>query len=72
MATFPETIPEVDKKKRNLVEMNWDPITRIVGSLGGVASSAGVDGWDGVGSEHARATGVGHDRQAIALDLNSG
>ncbi|MEA2263170.1 MAG: hydrogenase large subunit [Acidobacteriaceae bacterium] len=34
MATFPETIPEVDKKKRNLVEMNWDPITRIVGSLG--------------------------------------
>jgi hydrogenase large subunit len=34
MATFPETISEVDKKKRNLVEMNWDPITRIVGSLG--------------------------------------
>jgi hydrogenase large subunit len=34
MATFPETIPEIDKKKRNLVEMNWDPITRIVGSLG--------------------------------------
>jgi hydrogenase large subunit len=34
MATYPETIPEVDKKKRNLVEMNWDPITRIVGSLG--------------------------------------
>jgi hydrogenase large subunit len=34
MATFPETVQEVDKKKRNLVEMNWDPITRIVGSLG--------------------------------------
>ena len=34
MATYPETIPEIDKKKRNLVEMNWDPITRIVGSLG--------------------------------------
>jgi hydrogenase large subunit len=34
MATFPDTIPEVDEKKRNLVEMNWDPITRIVGSLG--------------------------------------
>jgi hydrogenase large subunit len=34
MATFPDTIPELDEKKRNLVEMNWDPITRIVGSLG--------------------------------------
>jgi hydrogenase large subunit len=34
MATYPETVSEVDKKKRNLVEMNWDPITRIVGSLG--------------------------------------
>ena len=34
MATYPDTISEVDKKKRNLVEMNWDPITRIVGSLG--------------------------------------
>ena len=34
MATYPETIPEIDQKKRNLVEMNWDPITRIVGSLG--------------------------------------
>ncbi|WP_353068993.1 nickel-dependent hydrogenase large subunit [Tunturibacter empetritectus] len=34
MATFPDTIPELDIKKRNLVEMNWDPITRIVGSLG--------------------------------------
>ena len=34
MATYPETIPETDKSKRKLVEMNWDPITRIVGSLG--------------------------------------
>jgi hydrogenase large subunit len=34
MATYPDTLPEVDQKKRNLVEMNWDPITRIVGSLG--------------------------------------
>src|ERR1700735_29021 len=34
MATYPDTISEIDKKKRNLVEMNWDPITRIVGSLG--------------------------------------
>jgi hydrogenase large subunit len=34
MASYPETIQEVDKRKRNLVEMNWDPITRIVGSLG--------------------------------------
>jgi len=34
MATFPDTLPEVPQKKRNLVEMNWDPITRIVGSLG--------------------------------------
>jgi hydrogenase large subunit len=34
MATFPDTVPEVARKKRNLVEMNWDPITRIVGSLG--------------------------------------
>src|SRR5271163_3529380 len=34
MATYPETIPEIDKSKRKLVEMNWDPITRIVGSLG--------------------------------------
>ena len=34
MATFPETMPDVEQKKRNLVEMNWDPITRIVGSLG--------------------------------------
>jgi hydrogenase large subunit len=34
MATLPDTISELDEKKRNLVEMNWDPITRIVGSLG--------------------------------------
>jgi hydrogenase large subunit len=34
MATTFETLPEASKKKRNLVEMNWDPITRIVGSLG--------------------------------------
>jgi hydrogenase large subunit len=34
MATtvLPET--EASKSRRNLVEMNWDPITRIVGSLG--------------------------------------
>src|SRR5471030_2024514 len=34
MATTVETLPEAPSKKRNLVEMNWDPITRIVGSLG--------------------------------------
>jgi len=34
MATFAETIPDAARKNRNLVEMNWDPITRIVGSLG--------------------------------------
>ena len=34
MATYPDTISELDEKQRNLVEMNWDPITRIVGSLG--------------------------------------
>jgi hydrogenase large subunit len=34
MATFAETMPELTDKQRNLVEMNWDPITRIVGSLG--------------------------------------
>jgi hydrogenase large subunit len=34
MATSPDTIPELEEKQRNLVEMNWDPITRIVGSLG--------------------------------------
>jgi hydrogenase large subunit len=34
MATSIETMPETPARKRNLVEMNWDPITRIVGSLG--------------------------------------
>ncbi|WP_348269909.1 nickel-dependent hydrogenase large subunit [Edaphobacter paludis] len=34
MATYPDTVPELEEKQRNLVEMNWDPITRIVGSLG--------------------------------------
>ncbi len=34
MATLAETIPAQEEKQRNLVEMNWDPITRIVGSLG--------------------------------------
>lgn len=34
MATIPETLTHDAQKKRNLVEMNWDPITRIVGSLG--------------------------------------
>ena len=31
-ATIPQT--KTSAEKRNLVEMNWDPITRIVGSLG--------------------------------------
>ncbi len=34
MATIQEAMPEVARNNRNLVEMNWDPITRIVGSLG--------------------------------------
>jgi hydrogenase large subunit len=34
MATIPQTLAHDAKKERNLVEMNWDPITRIVGSLG--------------------------------------
>jgi len=34
MATIPETLAHEAQKKRNLVDMNWDPITRIVGSLG--------------------------------------
>src|ERR1700750_2494188 len=34
MATYPDTVPEIAQKNRNLIEMNWDPITRIVGSLG--------------------------------------
>ena len=34
MGTITEPLTETPTKKRNLVEMNWDPITRIVGSLG--------------------------------------
>jgi len=34
MGTIAEPLTEQPAKKRNLVEMNWDPITRIVGSLG--------------------------------------
>ncbi len=34
MGTTTEVRPEISTKKRNLVEMHWDPITRIVGSLG--------------------------------------
>jgi hydrogenase large subunit len=34
MATVTEPISGQEQKSRNLVEMNWDPITRIVGSLG--------------------------------------
>jgi hydrogenase large subunit len=34
MATIPETLAHEAQKKRTLVDMNWDPITRIVGSLG--------------------------------------
>ncbi len=34
MGTMTEQFTETPTKKRNLVEMNWDPITRIVGSLG--------------------------------------
>jgi hydrogenase large subunit len=34
MGTITEPISETQVRKRNLVEMNWDPITRIVGSLG--------------------------------------
>jgi len=34
MATMTEPLAATEQKKRNLVEMNWDPITRIVGSLG--------------------------------------
>jgi hydrogenase large subunit len=34
MATVTEPISGREQKNRNLVEMNWDPITRIVGSLG--------------------------------------
>ncbi|HXT11917.1 MAG TPA: nickel-dependent hydrogenase large subunit [Candidatus Angelobacter sp.] len=34
METLTETKPRAPKPKDNLVEMSWDPITRIVGSLG--------------------------------------
>jgi hydrogenase large subunit len=34
MGTITDVLSETPSKKRNLVEMNWDPITRIVGSLG--------------------------------------
>ena len=34
MSTVTEPVKEADTKGKNLVEMNWDPITRIVGSLG--------------------------------------
>src|ERR1700730_12056074 len=34
MATISTTARESVTEKKNLVEMNWDPITRIVGSLG--------------------------------------
>ncbi|HJS98301.1 MAG TPA: nickel-dependent hydrogenase large subunit [Terriglobales bacterium] len=34
MGTITEPLTETTGKKRNLVEMSWDPITRIVGSLG--------------------------------------
>ena len=34
MSTTTTTATETPTKGRNLVEMNWDPITRIVGSLG--------------------------------------
>src|SRR5665213_2887076 len=34
MATITDQSTQAGTPKRNLVEMNWDPITRIVGSLG--------------------------------------
>ena len=34
MSTITAPTKDVPSKKANLVEMNWDPITRIVGSLG--------------------------------------
>jgi hydrogenase large subunit len=34
MSTITAPASEVESKRRNLVEMNWDPITRIVGNLG--------------------------------------
>jgi hydrogenase large subunit len=34
MSTTTTTLPKAPAKPRTLVDMNWDPITRIVGSLG--------------------------------------
>ncbi|MCU1274934.1 MAG: hypothetical protein JWO48_2365, partial [Bryobacterales bacterium] len=34
MATKTDILTETPSRQRRLVEMNWDPITRIVGSLG--------------------------------------
>ena len=34
MSTITGVTKDSATKSRNLVEMNWDPITRIVGSLG--------------------------------------
>ncbi|MFI5071959.1 MAG: nickel-dependent hydrogenase large subunit, partial [Terriglobales bacterium] len=34
MGTITAPTKDIPSKSRNLVEMNWDPITRIVGSLG--------------------------------------
>ena len=34
MGTTTEPLTKTPEKKRNLVDMSWDPITRIVGSLG--------------------------------------
>src|SRR3954463_16309856 len=34
MGTTTQAMPQTPSGKRSLVEMNWDPITRIVGSLG--------------------------------------
>src|SRR6266550_9413694 len=34
MATTADTLTETSGRQRRLVEMNWDPITRIIGSLG--------------------------------------
>ncbi|HSY65017.1 MAG TPA: nickel-dependent hydrogenase large subunit [Terriglobales bacterium] len=34
MSTITAPTKDISSKPRNLVEMNWDPITRIVGSLG--------------------------------------
>jgi len=34
MSTITAPTSETETKRRNLVEMNWDPITRIVGNLG--------------------------------------